>query len=135
MGNLKLADLRDLARGVGFPEESLDTAAAVAMAESRGNPLASNVVSQAQADAYNASHPTGPRHGPESSWGLWQVNTLAHPEYDATRLQDPDYNARAAFVISQGGLNWRAWSTYTAASTDPSSYLHWMPGGSQYDGA
>lgn len=135
MGNLKLADLRDLARGVGFPEEALDTAAAVAIAESRGNPLASNVVTQAQADAYNASHPTGPRHGPEASFGLWQVNTLAHPEYEAARLQDPDYNARAAFVISQGGLNWHAWATFTAAPSDPNSYTHWMPGGSNYDGA
>ena len=132
MTNLSLADLRDLARGVGFPEATLDTAAAVAMAESRGNPSASLVVTAVQAATWNQEHPTGPRHGPERSFGLWQVNTVAHPEYDESKLLTPDYAARAAFVLSQGGLNWHPWSTFTAPATDPNSYLHWMPGGVSY---
>jgi hypothetical protein len=118
---LTMADLRDLVRGVGFPEVTVDTAVAIAMAESGGNPTAQHIVSA-----------PGPGFLPERSFGLWQVNVLAHPEYDASRLLDPDYAARAAFVISRGGLDWHPWSTFTAAPSEPQSYVHWMPGGSHY---
>jgi hypothetical protein len=125
--NMSPDDLRDLCRRVGFPEDSLDVAVAVARAESRGNPNATNIVTALQAETWNQEHPGEPRHGPERSFGLWQVNTLAHPEYEETRLLDPEYNARAAFVLSNGGTNWRAWSTYTHQT-----YLHYMPGGEGY---
>ena len=100
---LSLAELRDLARSVGFPDPVL--AAAVAMAESSGDPAAKRVVTT-----------TGPDHLPERSFGLWQVNTLAHPEFDETELLDPDYNARAALLIAQGPKGWNAWSTYTSGA-------------------
>jgi hypothetical protein len=86
------------------------------MAESGGNPGATAIVTQEQADAYNAGHPTGPRHGPERSFGLWQVNTLAHPSYGESQLLGPDYNAQAALAISGGGKNFRAWSTYNSGA-------------------
>ncbi len=129
---MNLAELRDLCRAVGFPPDTIDTAAAVAMAESNGNPHAQNIVTALQAHTWNTEHPAGPRHGPERSFGLFQVNTLAHPSYDEGRLLDPDYNARAALLISSGGKNWHPWSTYTADPSNPRSYLHWMPGGSNY---
>lgn len=108
---LSLAQLRELAVRHNFPDP--DTAAAVAMAESRGDPAARLVVTPAQAANYNATHPNGPRHGQERSFGLWQINTLAHPQYDEVKLLDPDYCADAAFAISSGGENWHPWSTYT----------------------
>lgn len=129
---MNLADLRELLRRVGFPEESLDRAAAVAMAESRGNPNAVAIVTPLQAETWNNEHPGQPRHAAERSFGLFQVNTLAHPEYDEGRLADPDYNAAAALVLSQGGTNFHPWATFNAPASDPNSYLHWMPGGANY---
>ena len=99
MSNLTVDQLYSLAASVGFPDP--ETAAAIAMAESRGNPAASNVVTDPL-----------PGNGPERAFGLWQINTLAHPNYDETSLLDPTYNAKAAFDISQGGTNFNPWSTY-----------------------
>jgi hypothetical protein len=125
---MNLSELRELCRRAGFPEGSLDVAAAVAMAESQGNPNAVNIVTPLQAQTWNDEHPGEVKHAAERSFGLFQVNTIVHPEYDEGRLADPDYNAHAALVLSQGGLNWHPWSTYTHGT-----YLQWMPGGERYD--
>jgi|SRR5271165_4434421 len=117
---LTLVQIHDLAVKHGF--EDPDTAAAVAWAESVGNPAASLIVTQAQADAYNAAHPTGPRHGPERSFGLWQVNALVWTRFDETQLTDPDYCAEAALLISRGGTHWQPWSTYNSGL-----YRRFMP--------
>lgn len=99
--HLTLADLRALAASVGFPNPEL--AAAVAMAESSGYP-------HAQGD------PRGPflatPNGVSHSFGLWQVNTPSHPEFDAAQLLDPTYNAHAAMLISKGGVDWTPWTTF-----------------------
>jgi soluble lytic murein transglycosylase-like protein len=92
VANLKITDLQALAASVGFPDPSL--AAAVAMAESGGNPAAVG----------------DPQYG--GSYGLWQVNAPAHPNYNTTDLLDPTYNAQAAFAISSSGTNWNPWTTY-----------------------
>lgn len=70
-------------------------AAAVAMAESGGNP-----------DAFNASDPAG------GSRGLWQINGV----HGAQSTFDPMGNARAAVQISNNGSNWQPWSTFTNGS-------------------
>lgn len=89
-GHLTLAELRALAASVGFPDP--DVAAAVAMAESGGNPFAV---------------------GDEgTSFGLWQIHTPAHPEFEASRLLDASYNAHAALLISQSGADWTPWTTF-----------------------
>jgi hypothetical protein len=100
---MNLAQLRELAVSTGFPNP--DLAAAVAMAESKGNPDATAIV----------TNPL-PGNGPERSFGLWQINTLAHPTYSETALLDPTYNAQAAFTISNGGTNWHPWSTFTSGA-------------------
>lgn len=100
---MTLAQLRSLAAHLGFPDPV--TAAAVAMAESAGNPGAINIV----------ANPL-PGNAPERSFGLWQINTLAHPQYDEGQLGDPTYNGQAAFAISSGGRNWTPWSTYTSGA-------------------
>jgi len=99
--HLTLAELNALALSVGFPDPAL--AAAVAMAESSGYP-------HAQGD------PRGPflpvPNGVSHSFGLWQVNLPAHPEFNAQDLLDATYNARAALLISQGGKVWTPWTTF-----------------------
>lgn len=89
---MNIAQLQALAASVGFPDPSL--AAAVAMAESGGNP---NAMGDAQFGG---------------SVGLWQINLPSHPNYDPARLTDPVYNAQAAYAISSGGTNWQPWTTY-----------------------
>lgn len=120
---MTLDELRQLAAQVGFPDPNL--AAAVAEAESRGVPTSTNIVTAAQASAWNAAHPGEPRHGPERSFGLWQINTLAWPAYDETSLLDPTYNAQAALAVSRGGTYWKPWATYTSGL-----YLKWYSSGS-----
>jgi hypothetical protein len=97
--NLTVDQLYSLASSVGFPDP--ETAAAIAMAESRGNPNATAIVTDPL-----------PGNGPERSFGLWQINTLAHPQYDEGQLLDPTYNAKAALAVSSGGTNFTPWSTY-----------------------
>lgn len=91
---LTLEQLQELAATVGFPDPNL--AAAVAMAESGGDPA-----------AYGDAQYGG-------SYGLWQINLPAHPEYsgDPSVLYDPTTNAQAAFKISSSGTNWKPWTTY-----------------------
>jgi hypothetical protein len=101
---LNLAALRQLAFDAGFNGDHADVAAAVAMAESGGNP---------QAVGDNGT-----------SFGLWQVHTPSHPEFDASRLLEPDYAAHAAYLISKGGADWSPWTTYRTGA-----YRRFMPGG------
>ena len=107
MTRLAFDDLYRLAVNVGFPPgDSAVTAAAIALAES-------NVPA--------TSPPTG---NPEAigdptfggSYGLWQVNHPAHPEYDTESLLDPTYNAKAALAISAEGTNWSPWATYNSGA-------------------
>lgn len=49
----------------------------------------------------------------ENSYGFWQINRDAHPQYDAATLYDQLGNARAAVAISNGGTDFGPWSTYT----------------------
>jgi len=92
------SEIMALAEMVGFPDSNL--AAAIALAESNAP----------------ATHP--PTGNPEAigdgglSFGLWQIYTRVHPEYSQAELFDPLKNAKAAFKISEGGKNWRPWSTY-----------------------
>jgi hypothetical protein len=89
---LTLAQLHDLAVRHGFADP--DTAAAIAMAESGGNPAARGDLNLGV------------------SIGLWQVNLRWHPECRDMDLTDPDVNAQCALSISRGGTHWTAWSTY-----------------------
>jgi Lysozyme like domain len=100
-GHLSLAELTLLAAAAGFPDPPL--AAAVAMAESSGYP-------HAQGD------PRGPflavPNGVSQSFGLWQINSPAHPEFDPSQLLDATYNAHAAFLVSKGGRDFTPWTMY-----------------------
>ena len=101
-GFLTLDGLRALAGEAGFSD--VDTAAAVAMAESGGN--ASAVGDGGQ------------------SFGLWQIHVPSHPEVDRSRLLDARYNAAQALRISQHGSSWAPWTTYRNGA-----YRAFMPQG------
>lgn len=75
-------------------------ASAIAMAESGGQPNATD----------NDSNGTTDR-------GLWQINST----HGAQSTYDPLANARAAIAISSNGSNWGAWTTFTSGA-----YLKFM---------
>jgi hypothetical protein len=99
---MNLSDYGPIAKSAGFTGKGLTIAIAVGWAESKGDP-----------------HATG-RLGEK---GLWQIYPRAHPDWDrGGNLYDPNYNARAAFAISNGGTNWLPWTTYKLGI-----YLLYMP--------
>ena len=90
----------------GFRGKSLETAFAVALAESGGRSKATGDVS-----LQNGTY------GP--SLGVFQVRSLKHMRpnsgdtwRDPKRLMDPSFNLKAAWNISNQGKNWAPWSTY-----------------------
>lgn len=113
-GTLSKAELVALATKHHFPDPNL--AAAVALAESSGQ-------------INNLGHNPNP---PSDDLGLWQINDLSHPDWAGTRdigsgvkstsgkryrlTSEPDYNAAAAFAISNHGTSWTPWSTYTSGA-------------------
>src|SRR6266571_356792 len=99
---LTLPQLRALAVSTGFPNP--DLAASVAMAESGGNILALGDILLGH------------------SYGLWQINSRAHPEFDVAQLVVPAYNARAAFQISRSGTDWTPWTMFNNGG-----YRKYMP--------
>lgn len=100
-------DLVFLAKSQGLNDEQAAIAAAVALGESGGITTAHNA------------------RPPDDSYGLWQINMLGNLG-PARRQQlgiatnealfDPQVNARAMRVISNGGTNWRPWSVFTNGS-------------------
>lgn len=97
--------MMDVLRRAGFSGKALETAFAVAMAESGGR-------MDRPGDVKIQTKKWGP------SLGMFQIRSLKHwqdynsPYRDATRLTDENFNAQAAFKISKGGTNWKPWSTY-----------------------
>jgi hypothetical protein len=80
--------------------DRLVIAVAIGLAESGCRPGASH---------RNGSH--GCRGG-SMDRGLWQINGCSHPEVSAGCAYQAACNARAAYRISAGGTNFRAWATY-----------------------
>lgn len=101
---MNYVELVKLAESVGFDSQS-GVAAAIAMAESGGNPQAHN------------------NTPPDDSYGLWQINMLGSLGPNRrkrfkissnTELFDPKVNARAAYTVySDAGFSFRPWTTYT----------------------
>src|SRR5919197_5302412 len=92
------AQVADLARRAGFPEPAIPKAVAVARCESSLRP-----------------HAHGDGHLVDATWGpsigIWQIRSrwadlgTGRPR-DPSRLADPAFNARAAYVLSSGGSDW-----------------------------
>lgn len=107
------AQIAGAAKAAGFSGDALVKAVAIALAESSGD-----------ANAHN------PRP-PDNSYGLWQINMLGEMGPDRRKqfglksneeLFSPNVNAKAAYAISNGGKNFRPWSTYIFGN-----YLSYMP--------
>ena len=93
-GILSLRELRALTRKVGFVRPRV--AAAIAMAESSGRVRA-----------------VGRNRKPRSiDRGLFQINSRWHLEVSNACAFDARCNAEAAYRISEGGRDWRQWTTW-----------------------
>jgi len=97
------SDLVTLAQNAGFSGNDALTAAAIAMAESSGNPR-----------AYNPETAAGAPEG-KGSYGLWQIYLNAHPEFTGQDLYDPSTNAAAAYSTwTDAGGSFAPWSTFNS---------------------
>jgi hypothetical protein len=90
------------AQTAGFDGQDLQTAVAIALAESQGNPNIYNPETAA---------PGGTPPG-EGSYGLWQIYLKDHPEYANDNLYDPQTNANDAYEIYSIAGGFSPWSTY-----------------------
>lgn len=96
---LSASQIAGYASAAGFSGQDLQTAVAIALAESGGNP-----------NAYNPETAAGTPSG-MGSYGLWQIYRQDHPEFSGWNLYDPATNARAAYqVYLEQGFS--AWSTF-----------------------
>jgi hypothetical protein len=99
--NFSATQIQGYAAAAGFSGADLQTAVAIALAESSGDPSAVN---------------------PEGSYGLWQIYLPAHPEFAGANLSDPQVNAQAAFAIYSAAGGFKPWTTYKSGK-----YLAYMP--------
>jgi hypothetical protein len=77
----------------------------------RGGALV-NAVAIADAESGFCLDATSP--APEHSYGLWQINVDAHPEYNANQLlTSASYSANVAYILSSSGTYWTPWTTFT----------------------
>lgn len=102
-----------------------DVAAAIAQAESGGCQYAK----AGPTDDRPVKQCTYRKTSQEDSYGLWQINRDAHPFYSADALYTLNGNARAAVAISDGGSNFRPWTTFVLGAYI--QYLTGAPGGPQ----
>lgn len=104
-GVLSASQIASYASNAGFSGSDLQTATAIALAESvpSGNP--------------NSVGDGG------TSYGLWQIHWTVHPEFDKTQLFDPQYNANAAYALYvHAGGTFTDWTTFNTGK-----YLAFLP--------
>lgn len=112
---LSYSDLEGIWVQAGGNPSAAPIAAAVALAESGGNP-----------SSYNGT-------GADNSYGLWQINMIGslgparRQQFglqNSSQLFDPLTNAKAAVAISNNGANWGPWTTFTSGA-----YKKYLQGG------
>lgn len=115
------AQIAAAAKTAGFSGEGLKKIVAIAIAESSGDTYAHNKIP------------------PDNSYGLTQVNMLGdmgparRKQFGLSsneQLFDPVTNMKAAYAISNGGINFRPWSTYTSGA-----YFAYLPRASKASGS
>jgi hypothetical protein len=99
--NFTIAQIGAVAEAAGFRGSALVMAIAVALAESGGDPTATDHDQNGTVDR-----------------GLWQINSV-HSQFSAACDYDPRCAAGAAFSISSGGTNWQPWVTYENGAEIP----------------
>jgi hypothetical protein len=100
-GDLSVAEIGTFAAKAGFSGTSLAMAVAVALAESNGNPDATDLDHNGTVDR-----------------GLWQINSV-HTQFSAACDYDPLCAAEAAFSVSAAGTDWEPWVTYQHGAEIP----------------
>jgi hypothetical protein len=108
MATFTHAQLENLWAVAGGLPQWADTAAAIAQAESGGCQYAK----AGPTDDRPVKECTYRRTTTENSYGLWQINRMAHPTYSATTLYTAAGNANAAVAIANGGTDFSPWTTY-----------------------
>lgn len=93
------AQIAGAAKAAGFSGGSLATAVAVALAESSGDPGATNQNTNGSTD-----------------YGLWQINSVHGPLLKQGDWRNPTDNAKMAFRVSAGGTTWTPWTTYKSGA-------------------
>jgi len=102
------ADLMTLWELNGGSPALADTAAAVAQAESGGCLYAKHgPVDDRPEKICTYTYSTG-----EDSYGLWQINRQAHPQYSPADLYTANGNAAAAVAIATGAVPFYPWTQY-----------------------
>lgn len=122
-GVLSFAQLESVAEQGGFPASMAPLMAAIAMAESSGNP--------------NSTNPTD-NNGKQTSWGLWQISLGNHNE-PAPNWNDPVENAKLAYKKwkTQGLWAWGTWQSGAYKKYLPKGYvapdpkITWNPTGGE----
>lgn len=110
-----MTPLEQLAADAGFTGSDIGVAAAIAMAESSGNPNKYNPEPQAKGGT-----PEG-----QGSYGLWQIYLKKHPEFAGVDLFDPRNNAAAAYdVFQKAGGSFDPWTTFRTGA-----FMQYLPGG------
>jgi hypothetical protein len=105
-GKLNFHQLRGLAETVGFKGEPATIMAAIALAESSGNPNAKK------------------EDKIENSYGLTQINANAHGPKAMEALGNPRRAMELAYDISKGGTDFRPWTMFKN-----NVYMKYMPKG------
>ena len=108
MATLDHFQLEELWLLAGGSPADRDTAAAIAQAESGGCQYAK----AGPKDDRPVKECTFRRTNLEDSYGLWQINRRAHPQYSAASLYTTTGNANAAVAIRTARGNFTDWTTY-----------------------
>lgn len=109
---LAYSELAGLWIEAGGPGSDAAIAAAVATAESGGCQFA--LAGPVDIRPVKVCHYT--QTTKENSCGFWQINLMAHAQYNAPSIFDQITNAKAAVAISSGGTDWTPWTTYRDGS-------------------
>lgn len=109
MADLTFAELEGVAIKGGFPQSMAPLMAAIALAESSGDP--------------NSTNPTD-NGGRQTSWGLWQIS-LGNHTAPAPNWNDPVENAKLAYGKwrSQGLWAWGTWQSGAYKKFLPKGYV------------
>ena len=95
------AQLEQLWINAGGPAAVAPIAAAIAIAESNGNPNATNLTDN---------------NGTQTSWGLWQISNGTHAQ-PVPNILSPAVNAQQAVAKYQGaGNSFTPWGTYDSGA-------------------
>lgn len=99
-GRYSYAQLEQLWINAGGPKDVAYIAAAIALAESGGDPSSNNYTDN---------------NGTQTSWGLWQISDGTHNE-PVPNIDDPTVNAQQAVAKYTARGNFSDWGTYDSGA-------------------